>query len=567
MVDNVNNTNSSKISNVFTGSGSTFLLIRSYEEARNVFAIVLSVNLLVIVSGIVVNAAICYVMLRGKRYKRNSSNFFITHLSVVELVYRLLVFPIIVYFTVPASEIKSTQCKFITFFAKTSASAIFVSLVAIAADRYLNIAHPLKTLKSERKPVFLVFLVWLYAAIVSGPSVFSVDSISVLEIPEARGIACEDCADKKLCDIPQNLLGQCSTSLFVLLAFVVPLAVIFALYTKVAIFLHHRGNNGMMHKIAARSKSKAVRMLIITVFGYVLSLGPAAVLSMLRSYGALNNSSFDVMLLVSWMVDFATYTSSLGNPLIYAYYNGDFRKEILRLFRIRNDRKVEPSTVTSLTSTRNSYLVAIATDRYQNIIYPMKALKGKKNHRHLVFLVWLYATGVSIPFVLSVKSVSIFEIPEAQGMDLKKCFDMKICNIPQNAMGRVSTTVYFGFAFFVPLIIIIGLYTKIAFFLHQRSNNGLMHKVAARSKSKAVRMLTVVALAYTLSLGPTAFFAMLRSYGFLNRSSFGDMLTVSWAIEFLTLISSLGNPIIYAYYNGDFRKELLKLVCESRVNK
>ena len=349
MVDNVTNTSKSNISNLFTNSGSTFLLIRSYEEVRNVFAIILSVNLVVIVSGMIVNAAICYVMLRGKRYKRNSSNFFITHLSVVELVYRVLVFPIIAYFTVPASEIKNIQCKVITFFAKTSASAIFVSLVAIAADRYQNIAHPLKTFKSERKPVLLVFLVWLYAAIVSGPSVFSVDSVPVLDIPEARGMACDDCADKRLCDIPQNLLGQCSTSLFVLLAFVVPLAIIFALYTKVAIALHHRGNNRMMHQIAVRSKSKAVRMLIITVFGYVLSLGPAAVLAMLRSYGAFNNSSFDVMLLVSWMVDLATYTSSLGNPLIYAYYNGDFRKEVVRLFCKRNARKVGPSTVTSTT--------------------------------------------------------------------------------------------------------------------------------------------------------------------------------------------------------------------------
>ena len=349
MVQNVSSINISD----YTSSGSIFLLIRSYDEARNIFAVVLSINLLVIVSGIIANAAICYVMLRGKRYKRNSSNFFITHLSAVELVYRLLVFPFIIYFAVPASEIQRFQCKVITFFSKTFTSAIFVSLVAIAADRFQNIARPLKTLKAERKPVLLVFVVWFYAALVSGPSVFSVDSISVLEIPEAQGLDCEDCADKKLCDVPQNSLGQSSTSFFALLAFVIPLAIIFALYTKVALLLHHRGNNGMMHKMAARSKSKAMRMLVITVFGYVLSLGPAAVLAMLRSYGAFNNSSFDVMLLVNWMVDLAMYTSSLANPLIYAYYNGDFRNEIVRFFRKRSDRKVGPSTATFISSSTN----------------------------------------------------------------------------------------------------------------------------------------------------------------------------------------------------------------------
>ena len=82
----------------------------------------------------------------------------------------------------------------------------------------------------------------------------------------------------------------------------------------------------MLHKMAARSKAKVVRMLVITVFGYTLSLGPAAVIAMSRSYGAFNKSSFDVMLLVNWLVDLAIYTSSLANPLIYAYYKGDFRK-------------------------------------------------------------------------------------------------------------------------------------------------------------------------------------------------------------------------------------------------
>ena len=312
--------------------GSTLLLIRSYEEARIAFAVILSINLLVILSGIIVNAAICYVMLRGKRYKRNSSNFFITHLSVAELIYRLLVFPLIIYFAVPASGINMYQCKAVSFFTKTSASAIFVSLAVIAIDRHQKIVYPLKSLKSKRKPFLLVCLCWLYATIVSCPSVVSMDSISVLEIPEARGMVCENCADKKLCDIPQNLLGQYSTTLYFLLAFVVPLTAIFSLYARVAIFLYHRGKSGMMNPEAAKSKSKAVRMLVFTVFGYILSLGPAAVFAMLRSYSALNSKSFDAMLLVSWMVDFATYTSSLANPLIYAHYNRNFRQEINRLF-------------------------------------------------------------------------------------------------------------------------------------------------------------------------------------------------------------------------------------------
>jgi len=95
----------------------------------------------------------------------------------------------------------------------------------------------------------------------------------------------------------------------------------------------------MMTKLEARSKTKSVRMPIVIVFAYVLSLGPAVILVMLRSYGVFNDTSFDVMLLVNWVVEFATYTSSLGNPLIYAYYNGAFRKELIRMFCKGKDKR------------------------------------------------------------------------------------------------------------------------------------------------------------------------------------------------------------------------------------
>ena len=323
--------------------GSTLLLIRSYEEARIVFAVILTINVVVIVLGIIVNAVISFVMLRKKRYKRNGSNFFIMHLAVVELLYRFLAFPFIIAFAVPRSRIESIQCKAIVLFSKTCSSAIFCSLVGIAIDRYQNIVHPLEKLKSERKPVLLVSFLWLCSTILSCPFVASVESISLLEIPEARGMSCDECAHQKICDIPQNMLGQSSTTLYFLAEFFVPLMIISVLYIKVAIFLHQRSNNnsGMMNRVAARSGAKAVRMLVLVVLGYVFSLGPSVLLAILRSFGVLNNLSFDVMLLASRIAEFAAFTSSLGNPLIYAYHSREFRKELVRLLSKRKP-KSEP---------------------------------------------------------------------------------------------------------------------------------------------------------------------------------------------------------------------------------
>ena len=312
-------------------TGVIVLLLRSHKETPISFATILSIATVLIVLGILVNGAICHVMLRGKRYRKNTSNFFILHLSVTELVVRLFIFLTVVYPYVITSEIESIQCKLLRFFSTIFASAIFVSLVAIAFDRYQNIVYPMKALKSKRKPLHLALLVWLYAATVSSTSTVGARSISIRDTPEAQGMDFNNsAADRMLCDIPQNVVGQFSTTSHFILVFLVPLVVIFVLYTKIAIFLHQRSNNGMMHKVAARSKSKAVRMLIVTVFGYVLSLGPAALFSMLRSYGILRSMSFRDMLTVSWVIELVTLTSSLGNPIIYSYYNGDFRKELVK---------------------------------------------------------------------------------------------------------------------------------------------------------------------------------------------------------------------------------------------
>lgn len=56
-----------------------------------------------------------------------------------------------------------------------------------------------------------------------------------------------NCIDIALCSIPQTSLGQFATMLNFFLAFVFPLALLTALYTKMAIFLHKRVSNGMIH--------------------------------------------------------------------------------------------------------------------------------------------------------------------------------------------------------------------------------------------------------------------------------------------------------------------------------
>ncbi|XP_074629835.1 neuropeptide FF receptor 1-like [Acropora palmata] len=327
---NHNSTNTSQLDrlNLFNSDALTVLTrSSSLKEAPVSFGVVLAMGILLILLGIAVNATICFVMLQRKRYKKNNSNFFILHLSVTELVIRLLIFPLVVYSLTVLSGMNTLQCKLLTSLTTILGSSIFVTLVAIAFDRYQNIADPMMTFKSRRRPVQAVLLVWLYSMVMSIPSSISVRSISVKDLPESNGKDCRNCQEKT-CLIPQDTLGQFSSIWYFIFAFFVPLLVIFTLYAKIATLLRQRDIDGAFHKVATRSKSKAIRMLIATVFGYFFSFGPDVVFNVMRSYGFFKNTSFTVTFLSVTIVELSMYTSSLINPLIYAYYNRAFRREL-----------------------------------------------------------------------------------------------------------------------------------------------------------------------------------------------------------------------------------------------
>ena len=161
-------------------SHAIILLIHSRKVSVISFSTILSMAVLLILLGICVNGVICLIMFRGSRYKRNTSNFFILHLSVTELIFRLLVFPLVIYFLVPATIVENIHCKALTFVSTVFTSATFISLVAIARDRHENIVHAMKawTKKCKRTGYcYLVLPVWLYASVISIPLVFSVRSL------------------------------------------------------------------------------------------------------------------------------------------------------------------------------------------------------------------------------------------------------------------------------------------------------------------------------------------------------------------------------------------------------
>ena len=118
--------------------------------------------------------------------------------------------------------------------------------------------------------------------------------------------------------------------MYLVFFFLVLVLVISTVYLRIVICLSKRAKDHRVQNAATKSKLKAVRMLVLMVLGFVLCWGPTNVLSTLRSYHLLDQESFNVIAVVTMVAEILMYCSSVINPLLYGYYNGDFRRQVFR---------------------------------------------------------------------------------------------------------------------------------------------------------------------------------------------------------------------------------------------
>ena len=244
--------------------------------------------------GIVINATVCGIMIRNKCVLKNLSNFFVFHLSVVDLIFRFTkVGPLIYLSTVYTKEQAGIPCKLFHFFSAICGASFFVTLVVLSVDVYRDASSPLKGIMSRRTPFFVLLVVWLYAAICSGPVMYSAQSVFYTEIPEVSSNVTEDlrnCSVPKLCDYLRNLGGQLSSTLFFVMALLAPLIVIVTLFFITYAYLHRDKSNDTISDKTAGVKRKVTRMLGVLSLGVVLCWGPSVLIFMLRSYNVMNDA-------------------------------------------------------------------------------------------------------------------------------------------------------------------------------------------------------------------------------------------------------------------------------------
>lgn len=136
---------------------------------------------------------------------------------------------------------------------------------------------------------------------------------------------------------------------------------------------------------------------------------------------------------------------------------------------------------------------------------------------------------------------------------------------PEKGMRRIYTTVLFSNIYLAPLALIVLMYVRIARKLLQAAApvQAATEEAAPsgdggrglRRRARVVHMLAMVALFFTLSWLPLWALLLLIDYGQLSERQL--RLVTVYAFPFahwLAFFNSSANPIIYGYFNENFRQ-------------
>lgn len=342
-----------------------------YEEYYLTLLVSFVLSILLIFGAIIANGLVCWILFRGKRFLKSFANFHLLNLALTDLIFRALLAPVVV--TLENTELSfgsDAICKFAAMGNYTTLAVTFALLAGIAFDRYVHIVFPLRARSiSWKHSRNAVCISWIYALACSSPFLFSTkyEKIEWNHTSQTSGI----------CSSAPGLRHQISMTVFFICAFLAPLIVMGIAYGSILRILIKRAKSKLINNTVARSKLKAVKMMLVIGLAYVISWGPKLTWKLLQAFGhfyILNTSEETVFddehdwisynktvakyLIVLEVFEVLALTSSVLNPLIFGYYSGNFRQELKKLCcrnaccRKCNSPKNEPAKKLMMRNTR-----------------------------------------------------------------------------------------------------------------------------------------------------------------------------------------------------------------------
>lgn len=200
--------------------------------------------------------------------------------------------------------------------------------------------------------------------------------------------------------------------------------------------------------------------------------------------------------------------------------------------------------------------------RFRCIVHPFRQKLTLRKALVTIAIIWVLALLIMCPSAITLtvtREEHHFMVDTYNNSyPLYSCWEAW----PETEMRKIYTTVLFSHIYVAPLALIVVMYARIAFKLFKsaaparstRPEEPEGRKVSRR-KAKVINMLIIMALFFTLSWLPLWTLMLLTDYGNLSERQLH--LVTGYIFPFahwLAFFNSSANPIIYGYFNENFRR-------------
>ncbi|KAK5613421.1 Neuropeptide FF receptor 2 [Crenichthys baileyi] len=207
-------------------------------------------------------------------------------------------------------------------------------------------------------------------------------------------------------------------------------------------------------------------------------------------------------------------------------------------------------------------LVAIAVDRFRCIVYPFKQKLTISTATLIIVVIWVLAISIMCP------SGVMLQVTKEQTVRVLLGYDNKTSpfywcreNWPNQEMRKIYTTVLFANIYLAPLSLIVIMYARIGITLFKttvptggKPGQDNRHNVS-KKKQRVIKMLLIVALLFILSWLPLWTLMMLSDYASLTEQQYRIINIYIYPFaHWLAFFNSSVNPIIYGFFNENFRR-------------
>nr|XP_060643361.1 neuropeptide FF receptor 1-like [Anolis sagrei ordinatus] len=203
-------------------------------------------------------------------------------------------------------------------------------------------------------------------------------------------------------------------------------------------------------------------------------------------------------------------------------------------------------------------LVAIAMDRFHCIILPFRERLSLPKAMIVIIAVWLLAIAIMCPSAFMLTVTHIEDHFMVLSDDKNSTFPLYACYEAwsDESMRKLYTTILFIHIYLVPLMLIILMYGRVCLKLCGSTTNPLCTaRVNGKKRIKAVKMFILVALLFMISWLPLWTLMLMVDYTDLAEEHL-DLLSGYFFpfAHWLAFSNSSINPVIYGYYNENFRR-------------